>query len=191
MTLTRFAARSTYVAVALAGLVAACDDASSCPKDSCNPASDGTPFDVLDWCQTSGLCLRDGMPVPICPHADASPPPSCSFGPVSSNETLSFPLGSLASTLGGRRDLVVVYAQCDRDSEPAELQDLQVFYDGVPAPCMAANPCDPGDSPTVMTCRGVPDTVQLVTVSFSYDGAQGKTSLHVEMQDTTCSYFCE
>ena len=168
----------------------ACDGGASCPSHPCNPVSDGTPFDLLDWCQTSGLCLRDAEPVPVCPHADARPPPSCSLGPVDAGETLSFPVEMLGATLGGRRDLVIVYAQCELDGAPADLKDVQVLFDGVPAPCASANPCDPTATPTVMTCAGVPKSVKLVTVSFSYGGAQGMTSLHVEMQNQACAYVC-
>jgi hypothetical protein len=188
----RLLVRSSCVAVLLGGLwlALACNEAASCPGHPCAPASDGIPFDVLDWCQTTGQCLRDGILVPICPHADASPAPSCALGPVGAGETLSFPIGSIASTLGGRRDLVVVYAQCDMDAEPADLEDVQVLYDGAPASCAATNPCNPGAAPTVVTCAEVPSTVELLTLSFSYGGAMGKTALRVVMQNTTCSYFC-
>jgi hypothetical protein len=178
------------LAVLAAAVVPACDQGASCPGHPCDPPSDGTPFDLIDYCQTTGTCLRDGLPAIVCHHPDASPPPTCALGPVDSNETLTFPLGSLAATLGGRRDLVITYAQCERDGAPPDLMDLAVFYDGVPAACEAANPCDPSATPTVLVCRGVPASVTDATLSFSYGGAQGKTSLSVEMLNTTCSYLC-
>jgi hypothetical protein len=187
------AAAVSGVTLALLGVAfaPACDDAASCPGRRCDATSDGTPFDLVQWCQTSGQCIRDGVTVPVCPDAGASPPPACAIGPVDGNETLTFPLGQLGPTLGGRRDLVVTYAACEyRDGEPPDFQDLQVLYDGAPAECQSANPCDPSETPTVMICRGVPSTVDFITISFSYSGAEGKTTLAVEMQDTTCSYFC-
>jgi hypothetical protein len=193
MTRSRRFVRVSLASLVLVGvwLAMACDESASCPKNACNPVSDGTPFDVLDWCQATGQCLRDGLLVPVCPHADASFPPSCALGPVKGNETLTFPFDMITSALGGRRDLVVIYAQCELDAAPAQFQDLQVLYDGMPAPnCATANPCDPTAPPTVMTCTGVPSTVDLVTVSFSYNDAEGKTALRVLMQNTSCSYFC-
>jgi hypothetical protein len=92
--------------------------------------------------------------------------------------------------LAGRRDLVITFAQCERDGAPPDLGDAQVLFDGVPASCASTNPCDPTATPTIMTCAGVPSSVELVTVSFSYRGAQGMTSLQVEMQNQSCSYVC-
>ena len=177
--------------LAAVGIGAACDDASSCPGMSCDPAIDGTPFDLLDWCQASGECLRDGKRVPACPGADADPPPACALAPFDDDETLEFPVGDLASTLAGRRDLVLVLAPCDnRDAAPPDVRNVEVAFDRVRAGCESANPCDPKEAPTVITCAGVPSSVKNVTVSFTYDGAQGKTTLDVRMQNTSCSYFC-
>lgn len=184
----RFAIASAILACIFLGV--ACDGAASCPNPPCDPASDGEPFDVLRWCEESGKCLRDDTRVPVCSDANASPPPACALGPVDAGETLTFPVGQLWSTLGGRHDLDVVYASCDTDSQPPDFQDVQIRFDGVPAECTSANPCDPNGTPTVTTCQGVPSTVSSITFAFVYGGAQGMTSLQVKMQDTHCSYFC-
>jgi len=189
---SRVALRRSCALLVLAAVAlgTACDGGASCPGQPCHPLSDGTPFDLLDWCQTSGLCLRDTERVPVCPHADATPPPSCSLGPVDAGETLSFPIGMLRPMLAGRRDLIITYGACERDGAPPDLQDVQVLFDGVPASCATANPCDPAALPTIMTCAAVPSSVELITLSFSYSGAQGMTSIQVEMQNQACSYVC-
>jgi hypothetical protein len=84
----------------------------------------------------------------------------------------------------------VIYASCDEDAQPPDIKDVQILFDGAPATCESANPCDPAGAPTMTTCLGVPSTTQSITFSFTYNGDQGKTNLQVELQDTTCSYFC-
>jgi hypothetical protein len=189
----RLALHASLLLVAAAvTLAVACDQGDSCPSHPCDPLSDGTPLDLIGWCETSGQCVKDGVSVPVCPHPDAATPPACALDPVDTGETLTLPIGRLVDTLGGRRDLVITYADCeDVDGSPPDFGDLQVLYDGVPAPrCASGNPCDPGGGPTVMTCAAVPKTVDLLTISFSYNGAKGKTTLLVEMQDSACSYYC-
>jgi hypothetical protein len=176
-------------AAVLAGLAIACDGAESCPSHPCDPTSNGDPFDVLRWCEESGACLRDGTRVAVCTDA-GSTAASCALGSVGASETLTLPVGSLASTLEGRRDLVVTYASCDTDAELPDVEDVEIRFDGEPASCASSNPCDPSGVATVTTCLGVPSTVRSITVSFKYGGAQGKLGLQVEMQDSTCSYFC-
>jgi len=184
--------RAPGVLFAFTGLLlaVACDDAASCPAHPCDPTSDGVAFDLLDWCEASGGCLRDGVEVPICSDVDASPAPSCALGPVDASESLTFPVGRLWSTLGARHDLVVTYAACDAVSDPPVFTDVEILFDGKSASCQTTNPCDPTGTPTVVTCTEIPTTVQSITFSFVYDGAQGRTHLQVEMQDTMCSYFC-
>jgi hypothetical protein len=182
--------RFSCFAVAFAGTVIACDGAESCPSHPCDPTSNGDPFDVIRWCEESGACLRNDAPVPLCKDADASSAPACRLARVDANETLSFPIHELGEALRGRRDLVVTYASCDTDAQLPDFKDVQILFDGEPAPCASSNPCDPSGIATVTTCLGVPSTVRSVTVSFTYDGAEGATNVQVEMQDATCSYFC-
>ncbi len=171
---------------AASSLAVACDGAESCPSHPCDPTSNGEPFDLLDWCAETGGCLLDDAPV--CKDGDRTP--ACVLKSVDASETLTFPVGKLWPTLGGRHDLVVTYASCDQDARPADFTDLQVRFDGKPAQCASMDPCDPTGTPTVMTCLGIPSTVSSITFSFTYGGAEGPTSLQVELQDTTCSYFC-
>lgn len=181
---------SCVTAVLASALAISCDDGASCPANPCDPASDGVRFDVLGWCEESGGCLRNGAQVPVCKDADASPAPSCALEQVDGSETLTFPIGELWPMLGGRHDLVVTFTSCDDVARPPDLQEVQIRLDGEPAACQPTNPCDPAGLPTLITCLGVSATVQSITFSFIYDGAEGSLPLQVQMEDAACSYFC-
>jgi hypothetical protein len=129
----------------------------------------GVPFfNVIDWCNTSGLCQMDGKTLVACTATDDSKNPCLS---------LEMPCPSKSMSLVIPLDPIRAYADLPDLYLVAE-ETLQVLFDGQPASCGSLV----GGSTSVHYCKTIPGAGELEIV-FLPCTAYGVESYEIKFWD--------
>jgi hypothetical protein len=149
----------------------------ACGEQECNlGTTDECSGSLLTGCGRQFQCSFNGKP-----------PPNDVLPEATGNEVIDLPLdGSLAQFVSeAGQTLVNLYfsyrwgSNRQESSTSPNLTDIRILYDGQPAQQCTFRP-------GIVRCLSIPINVQVISISFSYDGGGGPVTLDVGTSFNEC-----